>query len=84
MNCTLTSINDNTLEVSGIPENDVNHRGDFVLVVNNHTKITNMSAEKLDITDLKIGSLLKVTYSGEVLETYPAKIPDVCEIIVME
>ena len=82
--CTLTLINDNTLEVSGIPENDINHRGDFILPLRDNTKILTTSDQKLNIENLKEDSLLKVTYTGEYQDTYPATVSKVLEIIVIE
>lgn len=65
-----------TLLVEGISENDVNHRGSFVLCLSENT-----------VTDEKAylaGSQVCVVYRGEVLEIYPAEITDVVSVTAVD
>lgn len=73
---TVIEINESSLHVQGIPENDINHRGEFVLNITPKTKMINL----VSLSELPTNSLIKITYSGNVLESYPAQINDVTKI----
>lgn len=67
----IIEMTDSTIHIQGIPENDINHRGEFILNISPKTKIKGT---------LQQHTLIKVTYSGSVLESYPAQINDVMKI----
>lgn len=69
-------VNDSTIHVQGIPENDINHRGEFIL---NTTTQTIISPSKLPIN-----SIVRVTYTGAVMESYPSQINEVTKIELIE
>lgn len=67
----IQEIHDNTLLVDGLDMNDVNGQGDFSVTVTPDVPLTwNNTAIKFD--DLQIGDIVSITYTGEVLEVYPA------------
>ncbi len=79
---TITRKSGDHLIVEGIPENDINHRGQFQF---------DLAGAKLtwrytDITadDLDEGDLIAITYTGPVLEISPAIIQNVLEIQLLE
>lgn len=68
-----------TIHIKGIPENDINHRGEFLLTISPKTKITNNN-QSISLSELPINTIIRITYSGVVLESYPAQINDVIKI----
>ncbi|CAM5203329.1 hypothetical protein UACE39S_01957 [Ureibacillus acetophenoni] len=74
----------NTLHLEGIPENDINHRGEFIVAFNNIDSVYNIYSEKINIADLQKGSQIRVVYDGIVLESYPAQITHVIRIEQIE
>lgn len=75
------------LLVGGIPENDINHRGEFYVKLKNpkdKNSVKNARGEAIDIGDIPIGSMLRITYDGMVMETYPARIDGVYSIDIIE
>jgi len=76
--------NDGTgLLVSGIPENDINHRGEFRLTLKNpddRNSLVDESGIPISLSDIKTDDEVQVTYSGPVLESYPVQIPGVIRI----
>ena len=76
---TISDIQDDTLTVKGMEINDINFRGEFRFSVTEKTKIIWRYTDIL-IEDLEVGDHISVTFTGEILETYPEQIQQV-EII---
>lgn len=77
------NIGDNSLTVSGLDINDVNSRGKFQLTLTGHTLIE-WNNTPIKLSDLKPGSRISVTYTGEVDESDPAQIKKVTKIKLLE
>ena len=69
--------------VTGIPENDINHRWDFQFTLEEKVSILWRGTE-LTIDDLEEGDLIAITYTGPVLEISPAIIQNVLKIQLLE
>lgn len=72
----ILEINNSTVHIQGIPENDINHRGEFILNISTKTKLM----DNISLSNLQKNTLIKLTYSGSILESYPAQINDVTKI----
>lgn len=73
---TISEIQGNTLKVTGMEINDINFRGEFCFSLAEKTKITWRYTD-ISMEDLDVGDPISITFTGEVLETYPAKIQQV-------
>lgn len=69
--------------ITGIPENDINHRWDFQFTLEGNIPIT-WRGTGLTVEDLDEGDLIAVTYTGSVLEISPAVIQNVLAIQLLE
>ncbi len=80
---TISDIRGDTLTVAGMDVNDVNFRGEFCFSIEKETKIiwryTDIPAD-----DLEVGDHISVTFTGEVLETYPGQIQHVTVIQLLD
>ena len=56
--------------------NDINFRGEFCFFIVEETKITWRYTDIL-IDDLDVGDNISITFTGEILETYPGQIQQV-------
>lgn len=81
--CNIVEVRDNSIMVKGIAENDVNHRGNFILHIDSSTKIINLDEERVSLNELRIGDLIEVTYDGQVAESEPAQIFNVYKISIL-
>ena len=68
-----------SLLVKGLEVNDINGRGEFSITVKDTTKLI-WRGTKINITDLKVGQNISITYDGMVLTSYPGQIPNVLKI----
>lgn len=73
---TISDIQGNTFKVTGMEVNDINFRGEFCFSIVEETKITWRYTD-ISIQDLDVGDHISITFTGEILETYPAKIQQV-------
>lgn len=80
---TVKQIGDSWLLVEGLEVNDVNHRGAFTLSVSEDTKLVWHYTELL-FEELKVGQNVAVTYTGVVQESYPARLPSVLRIELLD
>lgn len=80
---TITSLHEKSIEVLGLEINDVNSRGAFHLTINDSTELE-WRHTPLSYSDLDVGDTIAVTYTGNVLETYPAQIPEVLKIQLLD
>lgn len=81
--CNIVEVRDNSIMVKGIAENDVNHRGNFILHIGDSTKIINLDEERVKLKELKLGELIEVIYDGQVAESEPAQIFNVYKISIL-
>ncbi len=77
----ITSIGDGYVIVEGLDSNDINHRGAFSFGTKDI--VIRRGDTILTLDDLEVGDTVSVTYTGEVLECYPASITAV-EVAVLE
>ena len=80
-----------TILIKGLESNDINYRGEFEFSVDNDTKLlwiepysTKSSYTEIELSNLKEGKNVSITSIGEVLESYPAKLTKVTEVVVLE
>lgn len=79
----ILDINDNFFHVKGLEVNDVNGRGEFTFSAKENTRLVWRGTE-IPLADFNIGDKIAFYYSGAVLETFPAQIPDVRIIKLLE
>lgn len=83
---TIKKINDynqtTTLLVEGLSANDINHKGEFSFNINN-TKVM-WKGTIISKSYLKEGMLISIGKYSSIQETYPARLVDVKEIIVLQ
>lgn len=80
---TVSDISDHTVTVKGMEVNDINFRGDFVLTVTEETKIVWRYTD-IAFEDLDVGDHIAVTFSGEIMESYPAQIAQTEQIQLLD
>lgn len=74
---TVVKVYDTSVHVKGIPENDINHRGEFTVSLDasaGDRAVLDEANAPLALADLHAGDMVYVTYNGPVQETYPAGI----------
>lgn len=80
---TIDDISGNHLTVSGLEVNDINTRGQFTFSIDEDTvlewRYTALTADELDA-----GDTIAVTYTGYVLETYPARLEKILKIQLLD
>lgn len=74
---------ENTLLVEGLSVNDVNHRGQFSFTLGEDTRLL-WHGEEIPLQTLRPGQHVAVTYSVETLEVYPAILPEVHQVLLLE
>ena len=79
----ITRKNGDYFVVTGIPENDINHRWDFQFTLDQKVPIS-WRGTVLTRDDLEEGDLIAVTYTGSVLEVSPAIIQNVLQLQLLE
>lgn len=73
---TITDIRDHTLAVTGMEVNDIYFRSKFECSVVEETRITWNNTD-ISLDDLDVGDHISITFTGEILELYPALIQQV-------
>ncbi len=84
---TLLEQDGQSILVEGIPENDVNHRGKFWVSPKENapaSAVTDQNGAPMAMSRLPVGGLLRITYTGAVLETDPAQIREALQISVVQ
>ena len=76
-------INGNSLAVTGLEVNDINHRGAFTFSVGEDTVLEWRHAP-ISLAELEPGGRVSVTYTGAVLESYPAQLTQVVRVQLLE
>lgn len=69
--------------VNGLDCNGVNGRGEFTFSVEEDTPLV-WRGTALALEDLQAGDRVAVTYTGDVLETYPVQLTQVARIDLLE
>lgn len=77
------TIGENALTVQGLDVNDINKRGRFQLTLSEKTEME-WNYTPIILSDLKPGSRISITYTGDITETEPAGISEVTRIILLE
>lgn len=80
---TITKKGDSWLLVEGVEVNDINHRSAFTLGIGEDTELV-WHYTAIEFSDLAAGQTVAVTYTGPVLESYPAQIPNTLRIEVLD
>lgn len=80
---TISDIQGNTLKVTGMDVNDINFRGEFSFSVAEETKITWRYTD-ISMEDLDVGDSVSITFTGEILETYPVGIQQVVAVQLLD
>ena len=79
----ITQYNGKTvLLVKGLEVNDINHRGEYDFSIDEDTKLEWRYTE-IDVSKLKVGQNISITFTGDVLESYPARLKKVTKVIVL-
>lgn len=80
---TISDIHESTLTVKGMEINDINFRGEFNFSLVEETMIT-WRYTNISIEDLNLGDNISITFSGEILETYPVQIRQIERIQLLD
>ncbi len=80
---TITEIYESSILVDGLAINDVNSRGAFDLTISEST-VLEWRYTPLQFSELDVGDTVAVTYTGWILESYPAQIPNVLKIQLLD
>ena len=79
----ISDIQGSTLHVAGLEVNDINFRGDFFFSVAEETSITWRYTD-ISLEDLDVGDRVSITFTGDILTTYPANITQVESIQLLD
>lgn len=84
-NATITDIGENYsyIQVEGLETNDINTRGAFTFSVEDDTKLEWHNVP-MNLSEFDVGDCITVTYTGEVMESYPGKIAKVIKLQLLE
>ena len=69
--------------VKGMEVNDLNFRGEFTFAVREETNCLWMGTQ-LSPAELEAGDNISITFTGPVLESNPAQIPNVTEVWLLD
>ena len=75
--------NGKSLLVEGIPENDINFRGEFHFSIHEETELEWRYTE-IEVSDLDAGDLISITFIGAIQETDPADIQEVTKVQLLD
>ena len=79
----IISVNGANFHVKGLDVNDVNGRGEFTFSAKENTRLVWRGTE-LSLADFQAGDRIAFYYRGAVLESFPAKIPNVLLIKLLD
>ena len=79
----IEEIKDNFILVKGLSVNDINFRGEFTISVVEETELEWRNT-KINVTELNVGDNISITFTGEILDSYPAQIKDVVKIQLLD
>lgn len=75
----LTEHQGEQLLVEGLSVNDINFRGEFVVPISRDTRLT-WRGEPMTSDELKPGDIIAISFSGDILESYPMQLTKVSAI----
>lgn len=73
-----------SLLVNGLDTNDINHKSEFWCSISDATILLDSKNNKIEVTDLKEGQNVSITYTGGVQETYPGQIGNVLRVKLLD
>ena len=76
---TIEKIDGNNILVNGLGVNDSYYRGNFLLKTDSDT-VFEWRCTGISLSDLRPGNIIQVTFTGIVLESYPAQIGEIRKI----
>lgn len=79
----IISVNGSNFHVKGLDVNDINGRGEFTFFAKENTRLVWRGTE-IPLSDFQSGDRIAFYYRGAVLESYPAKIPNVVMIKLLD
>ena len=79
----ISDIQGETVTVQGMEINDINFRGAFSFSVTGDTKIT-YRYTAISLADLDVNDRVSVTFTGDIMESYPARIGQVIWIQLLD
>ena len=84
-NAVITEIGENYsyIQVEGLGTNDINDRGAFEFSVEDDTKLE-WHNTPIKLSEFDVGDCITVTYTGGVMESYPAKIEQVTKLRLLD
>lgn len=80
---TITDVGDGIYTVEGLAVNDINFRGAFTFSLEEDTAVTWRYTD-LSPEDLEVGDTVAITFTGEILETYPARLMEVTVVQLLD
>lgn len=75
----ITGLNGEQFAVQGLQVNDINFRGEFTFSVTEETALL-WRGNAMELSEFDIGDSVSVTFTGAVLESYPAVIQEVTRV----
>lgn len=84
-NAVITDIgaNDSYIQVEGLETNDINSRGAFEFAIEDDTKLE-WHNTPIKLSEFDVGDRVAVTYTGSIMESYPAKIEKVTKLQLLD
>ena len=80
---TISEIQNDIFTVTGMEVNDINFRGAFCFSLHKETKLVWRYTD-ISVEDLNVGDHIAVTFTGEILESYPGQIQGVDMIQLLD
>ena len=80
---TVTEIYETALAVEGLDINQINYRGPFGFSVGPDTQLV-WRGTPVELNELHPGLTVAVSFTGYVLESYPAGLTEVCRVEVLD
>ncbi len=79
----IISVNGSNFHVKGLDVNDVNGRGEFTFSAKENTRLVWRGTE-IPLSDFQAGDRIAFYYRGAVLESFPARIPNILLIKLLD
>lgn len=79
----IISVKGASFHVKGLDVNDINGRGEFTFSAKENTRLVWRGTE-IPLSDFKAGDRIAFYYRGAVLESFPAKIPNILMIKLLD
>ena len=79
----ITDLNGDQFAVQGLEVNDINFRGEFTFSVTEETALL-WRGTAMELSEFDIGDSVSITFTGAVLESYPAVIQEVTRVQLLD